>query len=87
MSSPAHTGGRRRRNHAVIGLLVFAAILHLPAYAVVARYVDLRFPLDPSSLIVLTAWMGGYAIAFGAFMLILAFRLRSRHTGSAGRAV
>ncbi|MFN5483412.1 MAG: permease, partial [Bradyrhizobium sp.] len=49
------TGGRRRRNHAVIGLLVFAAILHLPAYAVVARYVDLRFPLDPSSLIVLTA--------------------------------
>ncbi|PAY10012.1 permease [Bradyrhizobium sp. UFLA03-84] len=49
------TGGRRRRNRALIGLLVFAAILHLPAYAVVARYVDLRFPLDPSSLIVLTA--------------------------------
>ncbi|MEH3144135.1 MAG: HdeD family acid-resistance protein [Methylobacterium frigidaeris] len=41
-----------------------------------------------ASLIVLTYWMGGYAIAFGAFMLVLAFRLRSRHagTGSAGRA-
>ncbi|NEU97129.1 permease [Bradyrhizobium uaiense] len=49
------TGGRRRRNRAVIGLLIFAAILHLPAYAVVSRYADLRFPLDPSSLIVLTA--------------------------------
>ncbi|MDW3543809.1 hypothetical protein NQ420_27430, partial [Escherichia coli] len=35
------TGSRRRRNRAVIGLVIFAAILHLPAYAVVARYVDL----------------------------------------------
>nr|WP_238192700.1 HdeD family acid-resistance protein [Methylobacterium frigidaeris] len=33
------------------------------------------------SLLVLTYWMGGYAIAFGVFMLILAFRLRSRHVG------
>ncbi|KJC57680.1 permease [Bradyrhizobium sp. LTSPM299] len=49
------TGGRRRRNRAVIGLLIFAAIMHLPAYAVVGRFADLRFPLDPSSLIVLTA--------------------------------
>ncbi|RVU14329.1 HdeD family acid-resistance protein [Methylobacterium oryzihabitans] len=39
-----------------------------------------------ASLIVLTTWMGGYAIAFGAFMLILALRLRSRRAGSAGRA-
>jgi uncharacterized membrane protein HdeD (DUF308 family) len=38
------------------------------------------------SLLVLTYWMGGYAIAFGVFMLILAFRLRSRHVGSAGSA-
>lgn len=29
--------------------------------------------------VVLTWWLGGYAIAFGVFMLILAFRLRSRH--------
>ncbi|WGR94164.1 permease [Bradyrhizobium sp. ISRA443] len=49
------TGGRRRRNRAVIGLLIVAAILHLPAYAVVGRFADLQFPLDPSSLIVLTA--------------------------------
>ncbi|MGF3022019.1 HdeD family acid-resistance protein [Methylobacterium aquaticum] len=34
------------------------------------------------SLLVLTSWMGGYAIAFGAFMLVLAFRLRSRHVGT-----
>ncbi len=40
-----------------------------------------------ASLIVLTYWVGGYAIAFGAFMLVLAFRLRSRHTGSGGRTV
>ncbi|QPF84436.1 permease [Bradyrhizobium genosp. L] len=49
------TGGRRRRNRAVIGLLIFAAVLHLPAYAVVGRFADLQFPLDPSSLIVLTS--------------------------------
>ena len=49
------TGGRRRRSRAVIGLLIFAAILHLPAYAVVGRFADLQFPLDPSPLIVLTA--------------------------------
>ncbi|KMO17667.1 HdeD family acid-resistance protein [Methylobacterium platani] len=36
------------------------------------------------SLLVLTYWMGGYAIAFGAFMLVLAFRLRSRHVGTGG---
>jgi ABC-2 type transport system permease protein len=49
------TGGRRKRNRAVIGLLIFAAVLHLPAYAVVGHFADLRFPLDKSSLIVLTA--------------------------------
>lgn len=33
-----------------------------------------------ASLVVLTFWMGGYAIAFGAFLLVLAFRLRHHHT-------
>jgi ABC-2 type transport system permease protein len=50
------TGGRRKRKRtAVIGLIVFAAIMHLPAYAVVGRFADLRAPLDKSSLIVITA--------------------------------
>jgi ABC-2 type transport system permease protein len=48
------TGGRRKRNRALVGLLVFAAVLHLPAYAVVGRFADLQMPLDKSSLIVLS---------------------------------
>jgi ABC-2 type transport system permease protein len=49
------TGGRRKRNRAVIGLIVFAAIMHLPAYAVIGRFADLKAPLDKSTLIVVTA--------------------------------
>jgi ABC-2 type transport system permease protein len=49
------TGGRRKRKYAFVGLLAFAAFLHLPAYAVVGRFADLQAPLDKSSLIVLTA--------------------------------
>src|SRR5216684_6030546 len=50
------TGGRRgRKRRAVIGLIAFAAIMHLPAYAVVGRFADLKAPLDKSTLIVLTA--------------------------------
>jgi ABC-2 type transport system permease protein len=49
------TGGRRKRKRAVIGLIVIAAILHLPAYAVVGRFADLELPLDKSSLIVMSA--------------------------------
>jgi ABC-2 type transport system permease protein len=50
------TGGRRgRKRAAVIGLIVFAAIMHLPAYAVIGRFADLQAPLDKSSLIVITA--------------------------------
>ena len=49
------TGGRRKRTRAVIGLIVFAAIMHLPAYAVIGRFADLQAPLDKSSLIVMTA--------------------------------
>jgi ABC-2 type transport system permease protein len=50
------TGGRRgRKRRAVIGLIAFAAIMHLPAYAVIGRFADLQPPLDKSALIVITA--------------------------------
>jgi ABC-2 type transport system permease protein len=50
------TGGRRKRKRAaVIGLIVFAAFLHIPAWAVIGRFADLQLPLDKSSLIVVTA--------------------------------
>ena len=40
---------------AVFGLIVFAAIMHLPAYAVIGRFADLQAPLDKPALIVITA--------------------------------
>jgi ABC-2 type transport system permease protein len=50
------TGGRRgRRRTAVVGLVAFAAIMHLPAWAVIGRFANLQTPLDKSSLIVMTA--------------------------------
>lgn len=50
------TGGRRaRRRAAIVGLLVFAVLLHVPAYAVIGRYARLEGPLDKSALIVITA--------------------------------
>ncbi|MCJ9707187.1 permease, partial [Bradyrhizobium sp. SHOUNA76] len=50
------TGGRRKRTRAaVIGLICFAALLHLPAWAVIGRFADLKLPLDKSSLIVISA--------------------------------
>src|ERR1700686_5101520 len=50
------TAGRRgRKRRAVIGLIAFAAIMHLPAYAVIGRFADLQAPLDKSTLIVITA--------------------------------
>ena len=50
------TAGRRgRKRRAVVGLIAFAAIMHLPAYAVIGRFADLQPPLDKSTLIVLTA--------------------------------
>ena len=49
------TAGRRfRKRTAIVGLMVIAAILHLPAYAVVGRFADLQPPLDKSTLIVIT---------------------------------
>jgi ABC-2 type transport system permease protein len=49
------TGGRRKRNRAIAGLIVLALLLHLPAYAVIGRFADLEAPLDKSTLIVMTA--------------------------------
>ena len=50
------TAGRRgRKRAAIIGLTVFAAIMHLPAYAVIGRFADLQAPFDKSTLIVMTA--------------------------------
>jgi uncharacterized membrane protein HdeD (DUF308 family) len=36
------------------------------------------------SALVLTWWLGAYAVAFGVMLLILGFRLRSRHTEAGG---
>ena len=49
------TGARGKRKRAVIGLIVFAAIMHLPAWAVIGRFADLQPPLDKPTLIVITA--------------------------------
>ncbi len=50
------TGGRKRKARAaVIGLIIFVAIMHLPAWAVIGRYAELQAPLDKNSLIVITA--------------------------------
>jgi ABC-2 type transport system permease protein len=50
------TAGRKgRKRAAIIGLMVFAAVMHLPAYAVIGRFAELQAPLDKSTLIVITA--------------------------------
>ena len=50
------TAGRRgRKRTAIIGLVAFAAVMHLPAYAVIGRFADLQAPLDKSTLIVMSA--------------------------------
>jgi ABC-2 type transport system permease protein len=50
------TGGRRGRKRAVaIGLISFAAIMHLPANGLIGKFANLQAPLDKSSLIVITA--------------------------------
>jgi ABC-2 type transport system permease protein len=66
------TAGRRgRKRRAVVGLIAFAAIMHLPAYAVIGRFADLHAPLDKSSLIVITA------IIFLAWALMLSQAIES----------
>jgi ABC-2 type transport system permease protein len=50
------TAGRRwRKRSTAIGLIVFVAIMHLPAYAVIGRFAELQEPLDKPTLIVITA--------------------------------
>ena len=49
------TGSRGRRKRAIIALIVFAAVMHLPAYAVIGRFADLELPLGKPELIVITA--------------------------------
>ena len=66
------TGERRgRKRRAVIGLIAFAAIMHLPAYAVIGRFADLQAPLDKSTLIVITA------MVFLAWALMLSQAIES----------
>src|SRR3982075_498982 len=50
------TAGRSlRARSTAIGLIVFVAIMHLPAYAVIGRFADLQEPLAKPTLIVITA--------------------------------
>src|ERR1700710_3250011 len=50
------TAGRRfRKRSTVIWLVVFVALMHLAAYAVIGRFADLDRPLDKPTLIVITA--------------------------------
>jgi ABC-2 type transport system permease protein len=66
------TAGRRGRNRAaLIGLVVFAAIMHLPAYAVIGRFAELQIPPELSSLIIITA------ILFLAWALMLSQAIES----------
>src|SRR5215217_1473507 len=48
-------GRRGKRKRAIIALIAFVAIMHLPAYAVVGRFADLQGPLGKPELIVITA--------------------------------
>ncbi|HKO69940.1 MAG TPA: permease [Bradyrhizobium sp.] len=65
------TGRRGRKRAALIGLVVFAAVMHLPAYAVIGRFANLQLPPDISSLIIITA------IIFLAWTLMLSQAIES----------
>jgi len=49
------TGRRGRRRAAIVGVIVFAVIMHLPAWAVIGRHAQLQAPLDGTSLMVISA--------------------------------
>lgn len=57
------------------GWLVFGGILSV-AWGI------LLFAAPLAGAVVLTSWLGAYALVFGITLLILAFRLRSRRSGS-----
>jgi ABC-2 type transport system permease protein len=65
------TGARKKRTRAVVGLLLLAALLHLPAYAVIGRFADLHAPLDKPTLIVMSATI------FMAWALVLSQAIES----------
>ena len=66
------TAGRKRRTRNVaIGLIGFAALMHLPTYAVVGRYADLSSDADKTTLIVMTVSL------FLAWALILSQAMES----------
>ena len=66
------TAGRRgRKRAALICLFVFAAIMHLPAHAVIGRFAELQIPPELSSLIIITA------ILFLAWALMLSQAIES----------
>ena len=66
------TAGRKRRpRNVATGLVVFALVMHLPAYAVVGRYADLTSDADRTTLIVMTASL------FLAWALILSQAMES----------
>lgn len=79
----------------VTGILMVVAALKLnPAYGrgwlivsgVVSVLFGLALALSPVvGAVVLTWWMGGYAIAFGAALLVLAFKLRGRRLDGPAR--
>src|SRR5258705_319857 len=75
------TAGRKgRKRAAIIGLIVFAAIMHLPAYAVIGRFADLQAPLEKSTLI------GMSATIFLAWALMLSQAIESGTRGFYARA-
>ncbi len=78
------------------GLMIAAAFrLHLHYgrwWLILGGVISLLFGLalviaPGMSALVLTWWLGGYAIAFGVMLVILAFQLRNRHTVGSGTLV
>ena len=74
------------------GLMIAAAFRLHPHYGrwwlglggVISVLFGIALVINPGmSALVLTWWLGAYAVAFGVMLLILGFRLRSHHTAQA----